>query len=89
MQDPLREPAGGASRGGLDRRLAPERGAPKRKRFSPVGCHGFASVIRAGACWSSLSARPMGCEAGWYRGKKLSSREQLLCSRDVLLLFPN
>lgn len=31
MQDPLREPAGGASRGGLDRRLAPERAAPKRK----------------------------------------------------------
>lgn len=85
VEGALREPAVGASRGAAAWRLAPERAVPKRS--SPVGRHGFASVIRAGACWSpSECARRR--EAGWYRGKLvLSSREQNIAPGTFCCLY--
>ena len=70
--------------------VMPCRGRSQRtvpKRSSPVGRHGFASVIRAGACWSpSECARRR--EAGWYRGKLvLSSREQNIAPGTFCCLY--
>ena len=70
------EPGGGGMAAGA--------GAGCPKELFPVGRHGFASVIRAGTCWSPVERTPEGREAGWYRGKgKFIVPGAEFCSRDV------
>ena len=74
------EPGGGGMAAGA--------GAGCPKELFPVGRHGFASVIRAGTCWSPVERTPEGREAGWYRGKLvLSSREQNIAPGTFCCLY--
>ena len=59
-----------------ERRRSGWRRSGVSQRAVPVGCHGFASVIRAGACWSPLSARSGAKPGGTAVKEFLSPREQ-------------